>query len=510
MCAAPAGMMAAGDQRADGDALAAWAEGLAGRRGGMRGRGCLRFAFYGRVSTEDWQDPESSRARQLQQAVMLVAGRGVIAALFFDTGESRVLPWARRPQAAALVAQLADPDRGWDAIVIGEYERAFYGSQYALMAPLFEHYGVSLWMPEVGGRVDWHAEDHEQTMLALGLSSKREVTRTRIRVRTAMAAQTREQGRYLGGRPPYGYRLGDAGPHPNKAHAAWGRRAHRLEPDPATAPVVAWMFAQRLAGHSAARITRALNDAGVPCPSAADPARNPHRTGAAWTLRTVAAILANPRYTGRQVWNRQRTDFDLADPANTALGHRQVQRWNLPEGWVISKHPAHAALVSEADFIAAQDTAAPRGPAGPAVRRYLLAGLLACGRCGRRLESAWSNGRPAYRCRHGYTSATRPEPGRPPNTYVREDRLVPHLAALAILLAGCITELGCRDRSPVQVTAPADVAGLIDHLRADGIVLTYHPDDRTLRAGDRDAPSVTIGKDVTDTRSRQNKERRTA
>jgi len=81
------------------------------------------------------------------------------------------------------------------------------------------------------------------------------------------------------------------------------------------------MFAQRLAGHSAARITRALNDAGIPCPSAADPGRNPHRTGKAWTLRTVAAILANPRYTGRQVWNRQRTDFDLVDPGNTGLGH---------------------------------------------------------------------------------------------------------------------------------------------------------------------------------------------
>lgn len=80
------------------------------------------------------------------------------------------------------------------------------------------------------------------------------------------------------------------------------------------------MFAQRLAGHSAARITRALNDAGVPCPSAADPGRNRHRTGTGRTLRTVAAILANPRYTGRQVWNRQRTDFDLADPANTSLG----------------------------------------------------------------------------------------------------------------------------------------------------------------------------------------------
>ena len=128
MCAAPMAIMAAGGQRSGGDALAAWAERLAGRRDTLRGRGRLRFAFYGRVSTEDWQDPVTSRARQLAQAVMLIAGRGVIAAEFFDTGESRALPWARRPQAAALVAQLADPDRGWDAIVIGEYERAFYGT----------------------------------------------------------------------------------------------------------------------------------------------------------------------------------------------------------------------------------------------------------------------------------------------------------------------------------------------------------------------------------------------
>jgi Recombinase len=250
------------DRCGSGDVLAAWALSLTSQAAG-RSRGRLRFAFYGRVPTEDWQDPVTSRARQLQQAVMLVAGHGVIVAEFFDIGESRTLPWARRPQAAALVAQLADPDRGWDAIVIGDYERAFYASQYASMAPLFEHYGIGLWMPEVGGRVDWHAEDP-----------------------------------------------------------------------------------------------------------------------------------ANPRYTGRQVWNRQRTDFDLVDPANTGLGHRQVQRWNLPEGWVISKQPAHPALVSEAGFIAAQDTAAPRGPAGPAARRYLLAGLLACGRCGRKLESAWSNGKP--------------------------------------------------------------------------------------------------------------------
>ncbi len=88
--------------------------------------------------------------------------------------------------------------------MIGEYERAFYGSQFASMAPLFEHYGIQLWTPEVGGRVDFGAEDYEQTTMALGLQSKREISRTRIRVRTAMAAQTREQGRYSAARHPMG------------------------------------------------------------------------------------------------------------------------------------------------------------------------------------------------------------------------------------------------------------------------------------------------------------------
>jgi DNA invertase Pin-like site-specific DNA recombinase len=175
---------------ADGG-LEEWAGRLGRRRPGGLSRGWLRFAFYGRVSTEDWQDPGSSLARQREQAGALVRGHGRIVAEFFDIGESRSVAWARRPQAA-------DPGRGWAAVVAGKYERAFHGSQYALMAPLFEHYGVQLWLPEAGGRVDFASEHDEQTMTVLGLSSKREVVRISIRVRTAMAVQTRDQGRCLG------------------------------------------------------------------------------------------------------------------------------------------------------------------------------------------------------------------------------------------------------------------------------------------------------------------------
>ncbi len=207
----------------------------------------------------------------------------------------------------------------------------------------------------------------------------------------------------------------------------------------------------------------------------------------------MAAILANPRYTGRQVWNRQPTSHELVDPANTSLGHRQVQRWNLPAGWVISARPAHPALVSEADFIAVQQISAPRGPAGPATRRYLLAGLLCCGICGRRLESAWSNGKPAYRCRHGYTSATQPNPDRPRNLYVTGDKIMPRLAALAILHAGGANRLAGRKGSRAAITAPDHAASLIDHLRTTGVTLIYDPATHALRTDTQDAIATSAG-----------------
>jgi hypothetical protein len=102
-------------------------------------------------------------------------------------------------------------------------------------------------------------------MSVLAAQSQREVVRARHRTLAAMTVQTAKQGRCLGGRPPYGYRLVDAGSHPNRAHAQWGRRLRRLDPDPVTAPHVRWMFAQRRAGRSIAGIARELNERGVPC-----------------------------------------------------------------------------------------------------------------------------------------------------------------------------------------------------------------------------------------------------
>jgi hypothetical protein len=159
----------------------------------------MLFVFLGRVSTEDQQDPESSRAWQLGRAKALIVPRGgVIVAEYFDIGQSRSLPWQsrslpwqRRPRASALLAALRDANRGFDAVVIGEPHRAFYGNQFGLTFPLFVHYGVHLWVPEVGGALDPDNEAHDLVMSVFGGMSKGERNRIRVRVRTAMAAQTR-------------------------------------------------------------------------------------------------------------------------------------------------------------------------------------------------------------------------------------------------------------------------------------------------------------------------------
>jgi hypothetical protein len=341
-------------------------------------------------------------------------------------------------------------------VVVGEYERAFSGDEFASVTALFERAGVQMWLPEAGGR--WVREDPmaQALVMVLGAQSQREVLRSRHRVLAAMRAQAREQGRYLGGRPPYGYRLVDAGPHPNRAHARWGRRIQRLEPDPVTGLHVQWMFAQRLAGRSIAGIVRELTERGVPCPSEVDPERNRHRDGGAWTLRTVAVILSNPRYTGRQVWGRQQQ----AGRRSGSPSHQSISAGE----WAVSVRPAHPALVSEAEFVAAQHIRAARQPQDGLARSYLLSGLVRCGVCGRRMDSHWVHGRAGYRCRHGHSSSRPRAADGPRYVYVREDLLVREL----------VGRLADRPAVPeVDQVWRSDVASTLAALRAERLLVVH-------------------------------------
>lgn len=391
-----------------------------------------RFAFYGRVSTEDQQDPQSSRNWQLARSRQVIepAG-GEIVEEFFDIGQSRSLPWKRRPEAARLLDTFRNPRRGFDAVVIGEPQRAFYGNQFGLTFPVFVHYGIGLWVPEVGGAIDPGSDAHDLVMSLYGGMSKGERNRIKTRVRSAMASQAAVEGRFLGGRPPYGYLLADAGPHPNPGKAAIGQRLHVLAPDPIAAPVVARIFDEFIAGKGLYAIAEGLTADGILSPSAHDRARNPHRqsSGGAWSKIAIRAILQNPRYTGRQVWNRQRRDEVLIDVNDVALGHETKMRWNDREDWVWSEQPTHEPLVSTEQFEAAQLVFA--GAQRSHVRRekvtrgpYVLSGMVRCAICGRRMQGSWNHNQPYYRCKFPAEYAVN-ERQHAKTVYVKEASILP-------------------------------------------------------------------------------------
>jgi len=407
---------------------------MRGRKPPPRGRARIRFAFYGRVSTADRQEPAASRAWQREVATQTIGTAGSIMRDFFDIGCSRSIPWPQRPQARNLLDAVTDPDRGFDAIIVGESDRAFSGTQLQQILPVLRRHRVALWLPELDGPLDPDNPVHRALVLMLGHDARREVLRARHRTLTAMRVLARVEGRFLGGRPPYGYRLVDAGPHPNLMHASWGRRLNRLDPDPATAGHVRWIFQQRLTGLSTLAIAGMLTRRGIPCPSAADPDRNPHRANVAWSRRAVDTILGNPRYTGRQVYGRHGTAHHETSPGARHTSEPATRRANTRDQWVVSSTLAHPPLIDEATFVAAQRVSSIAGPYDGQQRCYLLAGLVICGACGRRAESQWVSGRAAYRCRHGHRGARSADSPLP--FYAREDALLTAAAGELDALTG--------------------------------------------------------------------------
>ncbi|MFA1546691.1 recombinase family protein [Actinomadura chokoriensis] len=393
----------------------------------------IRFAFYGRVSTEDKQDPAASKAWQLRRAQGLVEGHGgQIVTEFFDVDRSRSIPWVRRPQASALLKALKDPRRDFTAVVVGEPHRAFYGGQYGLTFPVFDHYGVPLWVPEVGGPIDPENEAHDMIMSVFGGLSKGERNRIRTRVRSSMAAIAATEGRYLGGRPPYGYELVDGGPHPHPGKAADGKRLYKLAIDPEAAPIVQRIFHEFLGRNGTIEkgvfaIAEGLTRDDIPCPSAHDRARNPHRDGLAWSKASVRSILTNPRYTGYQVWNRQRKDEVLLDVNDVSLGHITKLRWNDRDKWVFSMEPVHPAIIAKEIFDQIEGKLVGRRcqRGGTKAREktkhsYALRGVIYCGLCDRKMQAHTYKDYIYFRCRYPQEYALANKVSHPRNIFVRE------------------------------------------------------------------------------------------
>jgi excisionase family DNA binding protein len=125
-----------------------------------------------------------------------------------------------------------------------------------------------------------------------------------------------------------------------------------------------------------------------------------------WTRPSYGAVhdfLTNPAYAGAFVFGRTRTEKHLADDGR--VRRRTVQ---VPlEQWSVCIPDHHPGYVSWDEYLATRDrlrsNVIRRGEGGGAAREgtALLQGIVRCGRCGRRMQVAYSgnNGRvPRYAC----------------------------------------------------------------------------------------------------------------
>ena len=379
------------------------------------------LAFYGRCSTEDNQDPETSRSWQLGNAQKFVEPLGGrIVAEYFDIGQSRSVPWERREAAMELLTELKNPDRGWRGVVVGEGTRCWFGNQFSLTAPRFAAYGLALWVPELGGKFEERNPSHKMLMSVLGGMSESERQHVQARVRAAMDAQVLNEGRHQGGRAPYGYTVADGGPHPNPRKAAEGYRLRVLAIDDTSAQVVRRIFAEYLDGNGDRAIAAGLNRDAIPCPSARRPDQNRHRLADGWQGSTVRSILENPKYTGYAFFGRWTKHETLLNPDDVAAGHVVRFRRASTDRTVRSRKPAHPAVVSVEQFTEVQMLRRSRAAGGLEARRklergpkatkrpYPLRGRVRCSYCGRRMEGTPRKDRTYYRC-----SARSIAPGSP-------------------------------------------------------------------------------------------------
>jgi site-specific DNA recombinase len=386
----------------------------------------VRWAFYGRVSTEDNQDPTLSLPRQLancEAAAGSIGGR--IVAHFYDI-ESGAARYERRgsgrvsgfdipiPRDGGLLELLEGAGRGrFDVVVCESISRVARNPSvtFRVEEELREAH-VRLWAADEPWEESFGSIVLRHVNVGLARGYLHEL---KVKSRQGIEAAAR-QGRHAGGTPLYGYRFREV-PHPNPHRARQGGKQKILEPDPVRAPIVRMIFEDYVArGMSLGDLQSKLNAdlERFPPPESPDPRR---RTGR-WGRSSVWEILRNPKYTGYQVWNRR--------------ARKRGGKANPPEQWIWSEEPAHEPLVSREMFEEAARRSVSRDNVVKAAkarsdfkpRTYLLRSFLRCGACGLRMHGRERHGVSYYACETSRRQAPLVAPEHPKMVYVREDRAV--------------------------------------------------------------------------------------
>jgi DNA invertase Pin-like site-specific DNA recombinase len=337
--------------------------------------------LYGAKSTAD---DNASIASQLAACRAHCEQRGWTVAGEFEDEAASAYTGSRGPgliaakdEAARLAAAGHDV-----ALLVFATDRLARGDGSAKAAHLVEHV---LDARKAGYRVEAVTEDlgGEMALLLAALYGERAHADSKAKgehIKRGLKTAREQHGRYIGPRPPYGYR---AEYRPEPGRDGKPRQVRHIVPDPTTAPWYLRIVEWTEAGAGCREVAARLNDAGVPSP-----------LGGTWERSQVVSMLRSPVYKGcLQVWTRE--------------GNRRIQS-ELPG--------EHDGLIDADRWARLQELRAARTGRGryPTGRHLLTGGLLRCPSCGAKMRARVTRkGYDYYACpnvgsRGGQTGRGRP------------------------------------------------------------------------------------------------------
>ena len=381
----------------------------------------MRFAFYGRVSTEDAQDPSLSIPRQLAACQRVIAeSGGEVVARFWDIESGRKSLDTRGNGASGNRLGVAVARDG------GIHDLLAVAHEGAFDAVLVESIDRLSRMTADATRIERELEQLDIALFATDepMTGNATAVLTR-RVKQGVAEwyvrdlieksrrgmeESVRQGWHTGGPVPYGYTL-EPHPHPNPHKAREGKRKHRLIPDPVRAPTVRMIFEDYcVSGLGLGAICEKLNRDLDRYPPPNRNKKDENDLRPTWSRSQIQAMLRNPKYTGFNVWGRH--------------DKRRGRPFIRPrEEWIWSAALTHDPLIPKELFDLVEERAARnehqakltapkqyiQRSGGRSARLYPLRGRVRCALCGRRMSGSHQKGANWYRCqfvdRHGIAAA---------------------------------------------------------------------------------------------------------
>lgn len=314
----------------------------------------MRAALYLRQSLDRSGDGLGID-RQREDVQRLIKARGWILAAEFVDNDVSALSRKPRPQFTAMMARV---DAGeFDVIVARHMDRLLRRlSELESTLERCQRAGVAIVTASDG--VDTSTDGGRLVARILSSVAQGEVERKGSRQRSA-AIQAARQGRWVGGRRPFGYEKDGV---------------TVCEPE---AAMIKQAYVDVLAGESLSEVARRWNASGI------SPAQSDKR----WYRGTVKDVLTNPRHAGLR---RYRTPEERAKiRQNPELGIVGKAQW--------------PAIVDETTWRAAvRILTDPSRHTGRTGSKGLLTGVALCGVCEETVHRGGAVGRyPMYRCTTG-------------------------------------------------------------------------------------------------------------